>query len=175
MTGSQPRGQRRRAALLQAAVALLAEGGFAAVTHRAVAQRADLPLAATTYYFASRDQLLTEAFADLVAAELANLRAWVARHGLTGFPHHDDRAAQLGLWELYVHAGRDPALQAIARQWTDGCLDTVATALDLPATHPRVRQAYALLSALWLEILVEEREGGREELRALLENVSRPI
>ena len=49
---SQRRSRARREALLRAAVALLAEGGVRAVTHRAVADRAGVPLAATTYYFA---------------------------------------------------------------------------------------------------------------------------
>ncbi len=42
------RGLRRRQLLLKAAGEPLMEHGFAAVSHRAVAQRAELPLAATT-------------------------------------------------------------------------------------------------------------------------------
>jgi DNA-binding transcriptional regulator YbjK len=56
---STPKGERRRQALLEAAVALLVEGGFEAVRHRAVAERAGLPLASTTYYFDSLDDLVT--------------------------------------------------------------------------------------------------------------------
>ena len=44
-----------------AAAELLAEGGFDAVRHRAVAERAGLPLASTTYYFGSLDELVTAA------------------------------------------------------------------------------------------------------------------
>ncbi|WP_052423210.1 TetR/AcrR family transcriptional regulator [Nonomuraea candida] len=159
-TPAQARGRRRRAALLDTAVTLLAEGGFAAVTHRAVATRAGLPLAATTYYFASRDQLLAEAFAQLVQTELATTRAWITRHGLTALPDQiaaADRRRQLGLWELYVHAGRDPVLQHIARRWTDGCVRIIAETLGLPATDTRVRLLYTTVSALWLEHVVEQR------------------
>ncbi|MGW4802289.1 TetR/AcrR family transcriptional regulator, partial [Nonomuraea sp. NPDC004297] len=166
---AQERGRRRRASLLKAAVALLAEGGFAAVTHRAVAHRARLPLAATTYYFASRDQLLAEAFAELVEAELDTTRDWITRHGLPALADHvaaADRARQLGLWELYVHAGRDPVLQQIARRWTDGCVRIVADVLDVPASDPRARLLYTAVSALWLEHLVEQRP--LSEARALL-------
>ncbi|MEQ4723718.1 TetR family transcriptional regulator [Nonomuraea sp. B19D2] len=157
---AQARGRRRRATLLAAAVDLLTEGGFAAVTHRAVAQRANLPLSATTYYFASRDQLLAEAFAQLVEAELTTTRAWITDHGLTALPDQvatADRARQLGLWELYVHAGRDPVLQHIARRWTDGCVRIVADTLHLPETDTRVRLIYTTLTALWLEHVVEQR------------------
>lgn len=58
-TASTPKGERRRAALVEAGAALLVEGGFDAVRHRAVAERADLPLASTTYYFNSLDDLVS--------------------------------------------------------------------------------------------------------------------
>jgi DNA-binding transcriptional regulator YbjK len=156
---SQARGRRRRAELLKAAVALLTDGGFAAVTHRAVAQRADVPLSATTYYFASRDQLLAEAFAQLVESELALTRDWVTQHGLAAITElaTADRTRQLGLWELYVHSGRDPVLQAIARRWSDGCLRVIADALHRPETDTRARLLYTTITALWLEHVVEQR------------------
>ena len=61
MTAATPKGERRRQALVEAASGLLAEGGFDAVRHRAVAERAGLPLASTTYYFDSLDELITAA------------------------------------------------------------------------------------------------------------------
>lgn len=114
-------GRRRREALVSAAAALLAEGGFAAISHRAVAERAGLPLAATTYYYRLRDELVRHAFARVVQREL---RAW--RGALAGLRGAHDaaaaadllvgvlcptdaevRARQLALWELYLQAGRD--------------------------------------------------------------------
>ncbi|MEV0824844.1 DUF952 domain-containing protein [Nonomuraea rubra] len=166
---AQERSRRRRTALLGAAVALLTEGGFNAVTHRAVAHRARLPLAATTYYFASRDQLLAEAFAQLVETELATTRTWITQHGLAALPDQiaaAGRTRQLGLWELYVHAGRDPVLQHIARRWTDGCVHLIAEALRLPATDPCARLLYTTVSTLWLEHVVEQRPP--DQARALL-------
>ena len=56
-----PKGERRRDALTAAAAELLGSGGFDAVRHRAVAEKAGLPLASTTYYFASLDELVTVA------------------------------------------------------------------------------------------------------------------
>jgi DNA-binding transcriptional regulator YbjK len=58
---STPKGERRRQALVEAAAGLLVEGGFDAVRHRAVAERAGLPLSSTTYYFDSLDELVTAA------------------------------------------------------------------------------------------------------------------
>lgn len=51
----------RRDELLTAAIELFAEGGARAVTHRAVAARAGLPPATTTYYFESIQELIREA------------------------------------------------------------------------------------------------------------------
>ncbi|MGX7723532.1 TetR/AcrR family transcriptional regulator [Rhodococcus rhodochrous] len=53
-----PKGERRRQALVEAAADLILEGGIDAVRHRAVATRAGLPLASTTYYFESLDDLV---------------------------------------------------------------------------------------------------------------------
>lgn len=65
-----PKGERRRAALVEAAAKLLVEGGFDAVRHRAVAERAGLPLASTTYYFDSLEELVTAAVEHHGQAEL---------------------------------------------------------------------------------------------------------
>ncbi|RSM35466.1 TetR family transcriptional regulator [Amycolatopsis balhimycina DSM 5908] len=69
-----PKGERRRAALVEAAAKLLVEGGFDAVRHRAVAERAGLPLASTTYYFKSLEDLVTAAVEHHSKAELATGR-----------------------------------------------------------------------------------------------------
>ncbi len=58
---SQERSRVRRDELLAAAIDLFAEGGARVITHRAVAARAGLPSATTTYYFESIDDLIREA------------------------------------------------------------------------------------------------------------------
>lgn len=65
------KGARRREALVRAASALLAEQGPAAVTSRAVASRAGVPLSAVTYYFESRETLLRAAAEQVAATALA--------------------------------------------------------------------------------------------------------
>jgi DNA-binding transcriptional regulator YbjK len=72
-----PKGERRRYALVRAAAELLCEGGFEAVRHRAVADRAGLPLASTTYYFSSLEVLIEAAVDHLGTTEVASLRARV--------------------------------------------------------------------------------------------------
>lgn len=63
---------------MEAASELLVEGGFDAVRHRAVAERAGLPLASTTYYFDSLDELITAAVEFHGRSELASCRARLA-------------------------------------------------------------------------------------------------
>jgi TetR/AcrR family transcriptional regulator, regulator of biofilm formation and stress response len=55
-----PKGSARREHILRATLELIGEHGTDAVTHRAVAERAGLPLSATTYWFESKDELLQE-------------------------------------------------------------------------------------------------------------------
>lgn len=81
----QPRGAARRDAIVEAAAALVVEAGPSTLTHRTIAQRADVPLAATTYYFASLDDLvgaagsrLAERWAVHADAVLAAVTAEVA-------------------------------------------------------------------------------------------------
>ncbi|MEQ0574633.1 TetR family transcriptional regulator [Mycobacterium tuberculosis] len=73
-----PKGERRRYALVSAAPGLLGEGGFEALRHRAVARRAGLPLASTTYYFSSLDDLIARAVEHIGMIEVAQLRARVS-------------------------------------------------------------------------------------------------
>lgn len=71
--GRVTRGRRTREAMIEAAIALLREGGASSVTHRAVAARGGTSLAATTYHFATLDDLLVEAFellTDRIVAEV---------------------------------------------------------------------------------------------------------
>ena len=70
---SQERSRQRRDELVAAAIELFAEGGARAVTHRAVARRAGLPPATTTYYFASIEELLREALRDHIGRWRASL------------------------------------------------------------------------------------------------------
>lgn len=59
---------------MAAAAELLLEGGFDAVRHRSVATRAELPLASTTYYFESLEDLIARAVEFSGNAELEAMR-----------------------------------------------------------------------------------------------------
>ncbi|MEC4590856.1 MULTISPECIES: TetR/AcrR family transcriptional regulator [Nitrospirillum] len=59
--GGEPVGETERR-IVAAAVATIIDQGVAAVTHRAVAQRAGVSLSSTTYYFRSRGDIIRRAF-----------------------------------------------------------------------------------------------------------------
>ena len=104
------KGERRRAALVDAAADLLRTGGFEAVRHRAVAEKAGLPLASTTYYFASLDDLVTAATERTCRDELAEVRA-----GLDALPADAPPAAlaELVLDQLLGPESRSSGLEAV--------------------------------------------------------------
>jgi DNA-binding transcriptional regulator YbjK len=115
----QQRGRERRDVILRAAISLLVEGGPRIVTHRAVARRAGVPVAATTYYFASLDELLVEAMQMAVDERLAEL-AQVEQSGdrldlaylqvILGRPTEQVIAQH----ELYLEAARNERLRTDA-------------------------------------------------------------
>lgn len=69
-----PKGERRRRALISAAADLLRDSGIEGVRHRAVAQRAGLPLASTTYYFSSLEDLISRAVEHAGDLELEQIQ-----------------------------------------------------------------------------------------------------
>lgn len=67
------RGLARRDALLRAAVEIVAERGVGGATHRAIAERAQVPPSTTTYFFASIDELILEALRHFTTLRVEQL------------------------------------------------------------------------------------------------------
>lgn len=70
----QQRGEERRQALIEATLRIIEEEGLEGVTHRRVADAAGVPLAATTYYFSSKEDLMQAAMESLIARDTESLR-----------------------------------------------------------------------------------------------------
>ncbi|GAC70569.1 putative TetR family transcriptional regulator [Gordonia soli NBRC 108243] len=127
--------------MIEAAGELLLEGGFDAVRHRAVADRAQLPLASTTYYFGSLDDLLAEA---------------------AGYTSHNDEVAIAGRADALSRRrrGGHATAEALAEVFvgTDTTVEELSTRyemLALAARHGRLRDVVADRRALLTTIHVD--------------------
>lgn len=149
--------QRRRDALLRAAVEIAAESGAGAATHRAIAARADVPLATTSYFFESIADLMAEAmrtFAGLRVEELDGARAAVSAHTtpdqlaarfavlLLGA----DRTAALAQIEAYLSAARVPDLRTAVAGALEAFEAVAAAALSAAGARRPVEGARAFVA-----------------------------
>ncbi|OEV04872.1 TetR family transcriptional regulator [Streptomyces nanshensis] len=135
--------QARRRAIIQAAADLLIEEGGGNITHRRVAERAEVPLGATTYYFKTLDEL-REAGLELLADEVEEVLGDVRREAAEaeGDPEvlarllHDylaDRESVRADTALYCAAIQRPELRPLAMRWFDGMVELLSDWTD-PAT-----------------------------------------
>jgi DNA-binding transcriptional regulator YbjK len=157
-----PKGERRRYALVSAAAELLSEGGFEAVRHRAVARRAGLPLASTTYYFSSLDDLIASAVAHIGMLEVAQLRAQVDT--LSRRRRSADKTAELlvellvgsesdsrlteqliSRYERHIACARLPGLREIQRRTMRQRVDAVADVIERSGRSMRPELVSALI------------------------------
>lgn len=186
-----PKGERRRGALVSAAADLLCEGGIDAVRHRAVARRAGLPLASTTYYFSSLDDLIAKAIAHIGAREARQLELQVAalsrrRRGaestadllvdlLVGDEPGTRVSEQLiSRYERYIACARQPALRDIQRRILQQRADAVLAVVERSGRAVRAELVTALVCAVdgaVVASLVDEGEGPRASARATLIDV----
>lgn len=141
-----PKGERRRAALVAAAGELLVEGGFESVRHRAVAHRAHIPLAATTYYFESLGDLLSNAVAYAGELDVAAVRgrvdavsrrkrgdAALAKVLASAFFACDtaaERGALVSRYERIVLCTRDPELTRLQARMRDALAELHVEVLE---------------------------------------------
>lgn len=189
MTGPrrQPRGEQKRREVLQAAIRLLAREGPRGVTHRAVAAEAGTSLRATTYYFASRDELLVEAlrhYAHTAIERFDAIRTPVsldvddpveaAADLLASTVMSDvleDRAGLVAEYELVLEIGRRPDLEGAYRAWQnrlESMLEGYAEMLGSRAPARDARIVLATLRGLEIEALARPSEPPRrEDLRGL--------
>ena len=78
--------ETRRREIVAAAAELIVEVGVGALTHRMIAARAGVPLGATTQYFATLDELRSEALRHLVAdvdSRMQGIRSVLTERGAT--------------------------------------------------------------------------------------------
>jgi DNA-binding transcriptional regulator YbjK len=199
MTGSMlevtaavtPKGERRRYALVSAAADLLCEGGFDAVRHRAVARRAGLPLASTTYYFSSLDDLVERAveYAGIREAEQLGDRVAALSRRRRGAESTADVLVDLlvgdgpgtrvseqliSRYERYIACARQPALRDVQRRIMKQRTEAVVEVVERSGRAVRAELMTALVCAVdgaVVASLVGVGDGPRAAARATLVDV----
>ena len=186
-----PKGERRRYALVSAAADLLCEGGFDAVRHRAVARRAGLPLASTTYYFSSLDDLVERAVEYVGNREAQVLDTRVAalsrrRRGaestadvlvdlLVGDGPGTRVSEQLiSRYERYIACARQPGLRDVQRRIMKQRTQAVVEVVERSGRSVRAELMTALVCAVdgaVVASLVGVGDGPRAAARSTLVDV----
>ncbi|NLT07115.1 MAG: TetR family transcriptional regulator [Solirubrobacterales bacterium] len=183
--GGGSKGARRREEILRATLRLIGERGTDSVTHRAVAEEAGVPLSATTYYFASKEELLEQTFMlaareeterlERLVLELAprslTVGEWAAAVGgqLAG-DVASEPAKHVALFELGLEATRRPQLREELQRWQDAHLrlaELGCRSIGSPEPETDALVIVATLTGLMLQQLA----GGRTDFA---EAVMRP-
>ncbi|MGA6948648.1 MAG: TetR family transcriptional regulator [Solirubrobacterales bacterium] len=153
--------QGRREQILEATLRVIGREGREAVTHRAVAGEAGVPLGSTTYYFDSRDDLLGQALEHVAAQEVERyaslgeqLRTVKSGHELADrliselVAAAEDRVAYIAEYELWLEAGRRPDLREAAQSWCDAEQRSVEGALEALGSSDPAADASLVVAAL---------------------------
>jgi TetR/AcrR family transcriptional regulator, regulator of biofilm formation and stress response len=123
----------RRHMIIDAAARVIAQTGLTGLTHRSVAEVANVPVGSTTYYFKDLDELREAALAHAAHASTDGLKQWeqaltsgadlpatLARLTAEYLTDHEQFRA---LNELYTAASHRPELRPLARLWFVGLVD----------------------------------------------------
>jgi len=177
--------RQRRQRILDAAVALAAEGGYDAVQMRTVAVRADVALGTLYRYFASKEHLLVSALAE----QVTDLRGRLAERPPRG---EDDAERVMDVIRRVTRAlqrepnvisamlkslispgaGVEEALGPIGGQMTE--IVVGAMRHDDPGTVDRDREVAEVIQQVWLASLLWW-VSGRAPARQVEEKVSRAV
>ncbi|MBC7373239.1 MAG: TetR family transcriptional regulator [Frankiales bacterium] len=182
------RGHHRREHLVTAAASLLVERGITGLTYRAVALRAEMPLATATYHFATIEDLTQEALVRVTQTWQEAARGLVAQ-----LPERLDRAqvakavleiatarpaevavthvgGVVALYERYLEAGRHLRLRPVVHDYNEALLGLVQTVLGrggLPADRDTAQLALAAVDGAAIYAIAEGQSPAVPALRVL--------
>jgi DNA-binding transcriptional regulator YbjK len=187
---TRPRGLARREALLEAVLRIVADTGPDSVTHRRVAEVAELPLASTTYWFDSKEDLLSAALELAAERDIAQLQARAASDreaddaldavlALIVDPLDEglraSRGSLIAAYALWLEAARRPALRELAARWTDAYHAAVGELLAAAGSHDPRPDAQLLVAAADGLLMDQLARGGHDDLRPRLRRLARAL
>lgn len=127
---NQERSAQRRRRIVDAAISVIADHGLAGVTHRLVAQKAHVSLAATTYYYETKLDLVADASQQLLAGYVEAFERFADQHRDSSAVTFRDfamklitnatgshRTGTLAWCEIILDAARHQETRALANIW----------------------------------------------------------
>ncbi|MGH3631825.1 MAG: TetR/AcrR family transcriptional regulator [Sciscionella sp.] len=176
--------------IVEATLRIIGRDGIAAVTNRRIATEAGVSPGSLTYHFATQADLLRETLLHFVSCETRRLTelaeqqrdnplGLAAAAKLVGQVAASNRfsAEEIAPFELYIQAGRDPALRPTAAAsfaGYDQLATTILTALGVREASAIAGTVVALISGLQLRRLATGEPGAdlSEALLTLVGGIS---
>lgn len=187
--GPYAAGLRRERELLDVVLRIIAREGVGAVSHRAVAREAGASLGSTTYYFATKAEMIRRAFRLLAERQLAAIEA--ATRPLPDGVEGVEQAAALAVnvlfaelevrgsgnppevvaeFELILEIAREPDYAPEYREFQrrlDALLQSAARRVGVRSTARTARIVHAFMRGFQLEQLSRpDRPRSRAQVRA---------
>lgn len=172
--GRRARGNKRRAEIIEATLAVVTRDGSAGVTHRTVAKQAGITTSLSTYYFSTLDDLLVAALTTVADEYTRRIRQLIdgpdeQLRGLADLIVESAGAGReraLAERELSTLAARRPALAPVARRWRDNVAELAGTLTDNPYA---VTALVAAADGLCTAVLIDNIPTDTEQVHQILE------
>jgi len=170
----------RRERILRATLEAIEEYGISGVTHRKIAQRAEVPLGSMTYYFTGIDALLEEALSGFARDMSQTYQAYLAKAAspqeacealtqvICGAQITTPENMEL-MYQLYAYANRRPALKAIMQAWMQRSQQILEVWFD-PIT---ARALDAFIEGMTLHYVVDRKPLSEAEIREMVLRLAR--
>jgi AcrR family transcriptional regulator len=160
----QERSAQRHRQIADAAIEVIARHGIASVTHRRVAESAGVSLAATTYYYKTKADIIAVASAQLLAGYVDAFRKFGERHREDDAASFRDlvirvatnavgkhRIGTLAWCEIILDGARHRETRSLARAWFARLFeiwDEIARVLGVDAPAEAARSAIDVIIGL---------------------------
>lgn len=169
----------RRDRIIAAALDLIADQGVEGVTHRRVAERADVSLGSMTYHFDGMEELLSLAFtrfSDTVAETYSQhlgsaTTAEQARLGIVDFifsPFWEERRNITLLMELYSLVSRSQTMRLSVKAW----LNEGRVLLERHFDTPTARALDGMIEGLTIHRSIDPGLLTREQVQTLVNRLA---
>ncbi|WLI78485.1 TetR family transcriptional regulator [Kosakonia sp. H02] len=175
----RPNDPQRRDRILEATLEMIAEHGIHAVTHRKIANCADVPLGSMTYYFSGIDALLEEAFSRFTQQMSLQYQTFFddvgspeqACEAITGLIHSAQvttaRNMEL-MYQLYAFMSRQATLKSVMQNWMQTSQATLERWFD-PVT---ARALDAFIEGMTLHFVIDREPLKRAEIRLMVGRIA---